>query len=471
MVDPLAVPAEFKGGQVLGKYRIVRKLGEGGMGAVYEALHERLSKRVVLKVLKPELARHGEAYARFLREGSNATRVRHPNAVDVTDVDEVDGVPFLVMEYLEGENLGVYLKRQRRLEVDTIVELLVPVLAAVSAAHAERLLHRDLKPENIFLARTRDGAIVPKVLDFGISRLETHEGPNLTATNAALGTPAYMSPEQFHSTRDVDLRTDIWALGVILYELSTGRLPFTGTSPYAIAFAVTSGECTPPRQVVPTLPEAFEAVVLRALARDPEARFPTVDAMSLALQDCASTPGDGPRSSVQSTLPDVTVGPPPPSEPAPAALGGTLAGLSGPIPAPPVLPGRRRQVLGLGLGLPMLGLVAWRALTPSGAPASSQAPRPAVAPTVNPHAEPAIVVRRVALPTAAPEPVVVPAVVPLGATPDAGPALARGPTPRAPNPARRRHARPGPETPGPPSGPPSGPATTAPTNPGAPGNY
>ena len=174
---------EIAEGSMFGRYRVVRQIGRGGMGAVYEAVHSDLEKRVALKVLLPSTASQTELVARFEREARAAARVRHPNVVDVSDVGVEAGVAWLVMEHLEGEDLSGLLRREGALPLSRVAELMLPVLGAVEAAHSLGVVHRDLKPENIFLARMRDGTIVPKVLDFGISKMApAGGGPALTST-------------------------------------------------------------------------------------------------------------------------------------------------------------------------------------------------------------------------------------------------------------------------------------------------
>src|SRR5688500_6866466 len=200
VVGPLATKDDndlLQPGTKFGRYSIVRRLGTGGMGAVYEGLHPTLKKRVAIKVLHRRYADSELAVARFMREGEAASRIQHPNVVDVFDVGLETGMPYLVMEYLEGESLGALIDRIGRLEPQQTADVMLPVCAAVAAAHEAGVIHRDLKPENIFLAKARLGAAEPKVLDFGISKVTGEIGQlALTGTAAFLGSPYYVSPEQ-----------------------------------------------------------------------------------------------------------------------------------------------------------------------------------------------------------------------------------------------------------------------------------
>jgi serine/threonine-protein kinase len=286
-LDNTQIPAGAKLGQH-GQYEIVRLLGEGGMGAVYEARHATLKKRVAIKTMLPSMAAIPEAVTRFLREGEAASRIRHPHVVDVTDVGTQNGVPYLVMEFLEGEDLAAHIGRQGALAVAAAVDLMLPVCAAVAAGHAAGVIHRDLKPQNVFLCRRFRGDLSPMVLDFGVSKLVAAGDVNLTATSAIVGTASYMSPEQAVGAKQVDARSDQYALGAILYECLTGRRAHEGDNALAILRAIGDGVLTPPRRHRPDLPPALEAVVLRALAVSPAARFPSVSAFARALLPFAS---------------------------------------------------------------------------------------------------------------------------------------------------------------------------------------
>jgi serine/threonine protein kinase len=271
-------------GTSVGRYLVVRRLGRGGMGEVYEAVHTSLKKRVALKILRPEVAQNKKVLARFEREGVAVARIEHPHVVDVFDVGVYQSMPFLVMEFLDGEDLGTRLKRDGALSPERTAELLLPVLAAVQCAHDEGIIHRDLKPANVFLARTRHGIEVPKVLDFGISKIS--DGPSvqtLTGGATLLGTPYYIPPELARGARYADARSDQYSLGVILYQCVTGKRPFAGHTLYETLHSIVQGSYEPPSLVRPDLPPAFEGLIMRCLARDPAERFPDLFAVGHAL--------------------------------------------------------------------------------------------------------------------------------------------------------------------------------------------
>lgn len=257
------------------------------MGAVYEAVHRDLKKRVAIKVLSTALAGE-EAKQRFLREGEAASRIQHPNVVDIADVGTEGSLSYLVMEFLEGEDLAHRLARQGAMPPREIADILLPVCAGLAVAHDEGVVHRDLKPENIFLVRQRGGGIEPKVLDFGISKLTGRDAVAMTGTLATFGTPYYMPPEQVRGARQADQRSDVYALGVVLYECSTGRRPFEAENIYSMLHAIGAGEYPAPRIVKPGLPLDVEAVIVRAMQLEPANRFPTVRHLAAALLPFAS---------------------------------------------------------------------------------------------------------------------------------------------------------------------------------------
>jgi serine/threonine-protein kinase len=274
-----------------GKYRIVRMLGEGGMGIVAEAVHLGLGHRVALKLLKTELIRP-EHRERFFREAWAAGSLRSEHVVAIKDVDTLpDGTPFLVMEYLEGTDLGAAVQQRGPLPVEAATDHVLQACHAVAEAHVLGIVHRDLKPANLFLTHRPDGTPLVKVLDFGIAKVVGPElARDLTTTSQYMGSPSYMSPEQVRSAKRVDARSDIWALGVILYELSSGTLPFEGETAGDVLVKIST---EPPRRFTPAAP-GLEAVILRCLQKDPELRYRGADRRARVAADVrGGAPGLG----------------------------------------------------------------------------------------------------------------------------------------------------------------------------------
>jgi serine/threonine protein kinase len=273
------------GDLIHGKYRLVRLLGDGGMGTVYEAQHEVLGTRVAIKVLHPELARRPGLVERFLQEAKVAAQIRSPHVVQVTDVDRTvpDGNAYIVMELLEGEPLSSVLDRVHKLPVSTSCEYTIQILEALEAAHALGVTHRDLKPENVFLTFVA-GKPVLKLIDFGIAKIRPIEGKKgLTVAGVIMGTAEYMAPEQARSADKVDARADIYAVGVMLYEMLAGARPVHGDDARVIALKVERGEVIPLVQAFPEAPRDLAGLVHRAMAARPELRFASATEMRLAL--------------------------------------------------------------------------------------------------------------------------------------------------------------------------------------------
>ncbi len=276
-----------EGDVIAGKYRVDRILGAGGMGVVVAAHHLQLEERVALKFLRPEVASRQDMVARFLREARAAVRIKSEHVARVSDVGTLEnGLPYMVMEYLEGGDLAAWLEQRGPLPVEQAVDFVIQACVAVAEAHSLGIVHRDLKPANLFCVRRADGQLSIKVLDFGISKLtQSGEGPDLvrTKTAMAMGSPLYMSPEQMVSARDVDGRTDIWALGAILYELVSGRTPFVAESFAGLVLEVTQGQLKPLGQARRGVHPGLEAVVARCLAKNRADRYETVADFALAL--------------------------------------------------------------------------------------------------------------------------------------------------------------------------------------------
>jgi eukaryotic-like serine/threonine-protein kinase len=289
--DSRAPIAPVVPGDILaGKYKVERVLGAGGMGVVVQAMHLQLRQRVALKFLLPVAYEAPGAVARFLREARSAVQIRSEHVARVTDVGTLDnGAPYLVMELLEGTDLADALKqRGRAFEVDEAVEYVLQACEAIAEAHALGIVHRDLKPANLFLSERRDGSPLVKVLDFGISKVaEGGSVPVLTTREVMMGSPRYMSPEQMRSARDVDRRTDIWALGTILHELVVGAPAFDGDSMAALCSRIATEPPPRLRKLRGDAPVVLEAVILRCLEKDRERRIGSVAELASQLRPIA----------------------------------------------------------------------------------------------------------------------------------------------------------------------------------------
>ena len=275
-------------GTRLGKYQIVRLLGAGGMGAVYEASHTEIGKRVAVKVLGPAIAAVPGARVRFLREAQLTSKVRHPNIVDVTDMGSEGGQTYLVMELLAGEDLAHRLARLGPMSERDLADIMLPVCAAVASAHHAGVTHRDLKPQNIFLATHQNG-VQTKVLDFGISKGSDLLGAGtLTGTGAMIGTPFYLAPEQILDNKSAGPASDQYALGVILYECLTGHRPFEAENLFVVFQSIVAGAPERPRARRPELSPGIEQVLLRAMNVNPRHRFESTHELGRALLSFAS---------------------------------------------------------------------------------------------------------------------------------------------------------------------------------------
>lgn len=280
------------GTTLAGKYRIDEKLSEGGMGTVYRGTHVLMDKTVAVKVLRPSLAADEKIVARFSREARAASRISHPHALSVTDFGEDEnGVVFLVMEYLSGKTLKEVIRESGQMPLSRVVEILKQVSAALDAAHEQDVVHRDLKSDNIMLVSAAGGDYA-KVLDFGIAKIKEREGeydPGLTAPDLVIGTPQYMSPEQCSQAPDIDWRSDIYSLGVILYEMLVGHVPFTGPSPTEVMMKHLQEPAPSVLSEREDLPTAVATIVSRAMAKLPENRYQSAGALVEDLMIAAET--------------------------------------------------------------------------------------------------------------------------------------------------------------------------------------
>jgi tRNA A-37 threonylcarbamoyl transferase component Bud32 len=402
-------------GQTLdGKYKIVREIGRGAMGVVYEGLHIALDRRVAVKTLRQEMGNDADLATRFEREARAASAIGHPHIIDVFDLGRTpDGLLFMVMELLDGKPLNALLQQRPRMPLALAVNLMTQVLGGLSAAHKHGIVHRDLKPDNIFVINTEDRPNFVKIVDFGIAKKLSARQPGRaspaamsgTMVGTVMGTPLYMSPEQaIGQVAQIDHRTDIFAAGVVLYEMLCGRTPFRGEGYAAILGSILEGKYPLPRALRPDIPAPVEAAIVRALDRDIEKRFPSAAAMRDAI-------GGGPA---EVTPAPVAVGPAAPGDGLAIELS-TLDGEEAPAPgfallenipppqgavARPVLPGRPRVARGPGDDrfapppeeeAPLeLGGTRWGSSPPPRQPVRGGAeplPRPEVRRSSRPHPE------------------------------------------------------------------------------------
>lgn len=324
------------GGTLAGKYAIEGVLGEGGMGTVFVARHLELDEIVAVKVLRDDVAKNPIAVARFLREGKIAARIRSEHIVKVRDVGRTEeGAPYLVMEYLEGEDLEAMLEREGSFPVEFSVDCILQACDAIASAHAAGIVHRDLKPGNLFATRRRNGSLVIKVLDFGISKLgDLSEVGHRTNVEEVFGSPFYMSPEQLLSSATADARSDVWSLGVVLFELLTGQRPLDGSSLAQLHLNILQGTPLDPLSLRPDLPPELAATVLSCLVRDRDQRMASVQDLAFALAPYASEEGRKVLAEIEEA------GAPRPSPSLPVQRGripsAVDAAASAPLPALPI---------------------------------------------------------------------------------------------------------------------------------------
>lgn len=286
------------GETIRGKYKVESDLAAGGMGAILSARDLKTNEKVVVKVMLSAAMQIEGAITRFEREARAAAGILSQHVVRIFEVGELpSGAPYMVMEYLEGKDLGEIVGPDKPLPIDDAVDYVLQTCEAMAEAHKSGIVHRDLKPSNLFLAERPDGTKIIKVLDFGISKFSADspvigkEGASLTATRAMMGSPLYMSPEQVRSAKNVDRRSDIWSLGVILYELMSGRLPFESDNAGAICAMIVADEPVPLKWMKHEVPTDLEAIVMRCLAKEPAARYQDVAELAGALRPFASKVG------------------------------------------------------------------------------------------------------------------------------------------------------------------------------------
>jgi serine/threonine-protein kinase len=323
------------GSVIAGKYRVEYPLGRGGMGYVVAAEHVDLRTRVALKFLSDEYAKHDVIVERFLREARSCARLRSEHVCKVADVGRLDsGVPFIVMELLEGADLSKVLRQHGPLDVATAAGYVIQACDALREAHAAGIIHRDLKPANLFLVQRADGKPLVKVLDFGVAKANDDRDHSITKTETVMGSPHYMAPEQLRSARFADARSDVWSLGVVLAELTSGEKPFDGESTIDLALKIVNH---PPR-LAASLPPAYATIVGKCLQKDPIERFQSVGELVAALEPIA-------RNMVATLQPPVSAFSPIPATPwpavAPLAESTTLGSAS---TAHSVAPARTRRV-------------------------------------------------------------------------------------------------------------------------------
>jgi serine/threonine-protein kinase len=291
-----------EGRVIAGKFRLERCIGVGAMGSVWGARHLGLNAPVAIKFMSPDLLGSAMAVSRFGREAQAAAQLRSPHVVQILDHGVDEDMPFIAMEWLEGEDLGARLHRVDRLTLREAAVIATQAAKALQAAQEAGIVHRDLKPSNIFLARVHGEEIV-KLLDFGVAKVNRIaegglEGANATATGALIGTPNYMSPEQVRGSKNVDHRSDVWALGVILYYAITGKMPFMGASVGDVLIKVCTQPLEPPSCIVLDLPPAVDWFFQRACAHNPDHRYQTATELAAAFSALAegrpaAAPGGG----------------------------------------------------------------------------------------------------------------------------------------------------------------------------------
>ncbi|MEC7518657.1 MAG: protein kinase [Myxococcota bacterium] len=388
---PILTPEERIGQVLAGRYKLESVLGQGGMGYVMGGQHELTGRKVAVKLLLPSFGSDGEIVGRFFQEAKAAASLNHPNVVDVLDMQIDDGEAFLVLELLDGQPLTDLLEERGPLPPEELFPILMPVIDALAAAHEHGIVHRDLKPDNIFISKDLRGRVTPKVLDFGIAKLTEGDSSVETRTGGLLGTPHYMSPEQAQGQKSVGPSTDIWSMGVLIYECLTGDRAFQADSVPALLLQICTFDPIPLADRAPGVHPAIARVVHKALARDLADRYASMEELGGALFAACQEAGVVLPASLEELFPQhrptIAPGdlPVAPSEPAPIAQ-----------PAPTSSPSASKApvfAVAFLLALGGLGAAAYLLMAPAPPPATPPAvasPEPATPEPATPEpAEPA----------------------------------------------------------------------------------
>jgi serine/threonine-protein kinase len=421
-IDPLI-------GQVLSdRYRILRKIGQGGMGVVYLSEHALIEKKIALKVLFPELTRRAELVARFLQEAKSASRIDHENVIGISDFGQLpDGLVYIAMEYLDGVDLGQILRTDGAIPWERARPILMQIAKGLRAAHEHGIIHRDMKPENVFVIQREGRPDFIKVLDFGIAKVVglDGDGPRLTQAGAIFGTPEYMSPEQAQGQMP-DHRVDVYALGCLMYQMLTGVVPFQAESFMAILAKHMMEPVTPLRQRRPDLdiPEEVERIAMRALAKERDQRWPDMNAFHRALGSAGEEGRAEPsRPNAAPVTAYVHRSPAEPNAGAGAADAAAAAPADTVLDPPPGSPGPSRRAIAGGVAAVLLvgaGAI-WLALRSPAAPSALSAPSPSSAAASSPTGPAAPAAAGARAPSPSPSP---PAAPSAAGTPAATPASA-----------------------------------------------